>query len=267
MDGARIRARALAARLGTIDPANADLFASRAAAFAAATGLRAAEWRRQAAAAPGVVFFHRDGNYLAAFLGVQPRPDAFVFLPEGRHVHNQVAQDFQVRQRLDDDPLGRQAVELHAASQVQRSFNIARAAQSVFSLSSTAGTFLANLQLTTSGGTDTGTVSFTVSATGTANCSIINSESLTSTSAGNCQVVATKLGTTNYLTATDTRTVTFGRASLTYTTSVSANLKYGSTTTATYRSNRSLGVGAVPNLTGTLVFESSTTHFHFIIKY
>jgi uncharacterized repeat protein (TIGR02059 family) len=64
----------------------------------------------------------------------------------------------------------------NAASQVQRSFNIARAAQSVFSLSSTAGTFLTNLQLTTSGGTDTGTVSFTVSATGTANCnqSMIN---------------------------------------------------------------------------------------------
>jgi len=63
-------ARALAVRLGTLDPANTDLFASRAAAFAAATELRAAEWRRQAAGAPGVVFFHRDGNYLAAFLGV-----------------------------------------------------------------------------------------------------------------------------------------------------------------------------------------------------
>jgi hypothetical protein len=147
----------------------------------------------------------------------------------------------------------------NAASQVQRSFNIARAAQSVFSLSSTAGTFLTNLQLTTSGGTDTGTVSFTVSATGTANCSIINSESLTSTSAGNCQVVATKLGTTNYLTATDTRTVTFGRASLTLTTSVSANLKYGDTSTATYSANRSLGVSPVPNLSGTLAFETSTS--------
>lgn len=63
-------ARALAVRLGTIDPANADSFTRRAAAFAAATEPRAAAWQRQAAGAPGVVFFHRDGNYLAAFLGV-----------------------------------------------------------------------------------------------------------------------------------------------------------------------------------------------------
>jgi hypothetical protein len=147
----------------------------------------------------------------------------------------------------------------NAASQVQRSFNIARASQSVFSLSSTAGTFLTNLQLTTSGGTDTGTVSFTVSATGTANCSIINSESLTSTSAGNCQVVATKLGTTNYLTATDTRTVTIGKASITFVASAAASLKYGATTSVTYTTSRSLGVGSVPNLTGTLSFETSTS--------
>ena len=63
-------ARALAARLGALDPSSKNLFASRAAAFASAIEPRAAEWRRQAAGAPGVVFYHRDGNYLAAFLGV-----------------------------------------------------------------------------------------------------------------------------------------------------------------------------------------------------
>ena len=63
-------ARALAARLGTIDPANKDTFAARAAAFSNAVDLRAEQWRKQAQGAPGVVFYHKDGNYLAAFLGV-----------------------------------------------------------------------------------------------------------------------------------------------------------------------------------------------------
>ena len=63
-------ARALAGRLGSLDPANQAQFASRAAAFAAVTEQRASAWRRQAAGAPGVVLYHKDGNYLAAFLGV-----------------------------------------------------------------------------------------------------------------------------------------------------------------------------------------------------
>ena len=147
----------------------------------------------------------------------------------------------------------------NAASQVQQSFTIARATQSVFTLSSTSATFLTNLQLTTSGGSDTGTVSFIVSAAGTANCSLVNSESLTSTSAGNCQVVATKLGTTNYLAAYDTRTVTVNKAALTFTTSAAASLKYGSTTTASYTASRSLGTAPVPNLTGTFRYETSTS--------
>lgn len=63
-------ARALAGRLGALDPANQAQFASRAAAFAAVTEQRASAWRRQAAGAPGVVLYHKDGNYLAAFLGV-----------------------------------------------------------------------------------------------------------------------------------------------------------------------------------------------------
>ncbi len=63
-------AQALATRLGSLDPSNKALFLSRAAAFAAAVESRATAWRTQASGAPGVVFFHRDGNYLAAFLGV-----------------------------------------------------------------------------------------------------------------------------------------------------------------------------------------------------
>lgn len=63
-------ARALATRLGAIDPANRDMYAARATAFSKAVDLRAAQWRQQARGAPGVVFYHKDGNYIAAFLGV-----------------------------------------------------------------------------------------------------------------------------------------------------------------------------------------------------
>jgi zinc/manganese transport system substrate-binding protein len=63
-------ARALAARLGAIDPANKDAFAARADAFSKAVDARAELWRRQAAGAPGVVLYHKDANYLAVFLGV-----------------------------------------------------------------------------------------------------------------------------------------------------------------------------------------------------
>ena len=62
--------RSLAGRLGTLDPARRDRFMARAAAFAAAVDARASEWRARAAGAPGVVFYHKDGNYLANFLGI-----------------------------------------------------------------------------------------------------------------------------------------------------------------------------------------------------
>jgi zinc/manganese transport system substrate-binding protein len=72
MDPGRMAAvaRALAARLGALDPANKDAFAARADAFSKAVDARAELWRRQAAGAPGVVLYHKDANYLAVFLGV-----------------------------------------------------------------------------------------------------------------------------------------------------------------------------------------------------
>ena len=47
--------------------------------------------------------------------------------------------------------------------------------------------------------------------------------------------------------------------SITFTTAVAANLKYGSTTSATYSVNRSLGTEASPNLTGTITYETVTS--------
>ncbi|MGE0463225.1 MAG: metal ABC transporter substrate-binding protein [Vicinamibacterales bacterium] len=72
MDPLRMAAvgRALAARLGALDPPRKDEFANRAEAFAKAVDERAARWRQQAAGAPGVVLYHKDANYLALFLGI-----------------------------------------------------------------------------------------------------------------------------------------------------------------------------------------------------
>jgi len=62
--------RALAGRLAALDPPHRQAYLARAAAFAAAVDARAGTWRARAAGAPGVVFYHKDGNYLAAFLDV-----------------------------------------------------------------------------------------------------------------------------------------------------------------------------------------------------
>jgi mucin-19 len=139
------------------------------------------------------------------------------------------------------------------------SITVSKAVQAALTLTSTSAVFLTNLRLLTSGGSGSGAVSYTVSSAGTAGCAVSNGDSLTATTAGTCVVVATKATSTDFFAAYDTRTVTVGKAPLTLTTSVAATLKYGSSSTATYSANRSLGVGAVPNLSGTLVFETSTT--------
>jgi zinc/manganese transport system substrate-binding protein len=63
-------ANALADRLALIDPANRAGYTDRAKAFAAAVAARVPEWKRASQGAPGVVLYHRDVNYLAAFLNV-----------------------------------------------------------------------------------------------------------------------------------------------------------------------------------------------------
>ena len=63
-------ARALAARLARLDPAGADRFRANAEAFASAVAGRVPGWRQRARGAPGAVLYHKDGNYLMAFLEV-----------------------------------------------------------------------------------------------------------------------------------------------------------------------------------------------------
>jgi zinc/manganese transport system substrate-binding protein len=63
-------ANALAGRLASLDPAHAAEYAARAEAFDRLANARVADWKRKAAGSPGVVFFHKDGNYLARLLNV-----------------------------------------------------------------------------------------------------------------------------------------------------------------------------------------------------
>jgi zinc/manganese transport system substrate-binding protein len=72
MDPVRMAAvsEALAGRLASLDAPNAVRYRSAAAAFRAAVDARVAGWKQKAAGAKGIVAFHKDVNYLAAFLGV-----------------------------------------------------------------------------------------------------------------------------------------------------------------------------------------------------
>ena len=148
---------------------------------------------------------------------------------------------------------------LEATSTNSVTINVSKAVQVTLTLTSTSTPFLTSLTLVTTGGSGSGAVSYSVSSSGTAGCSVVNGDSLTSTSAGTCVVVAKKENSTNYLDAYDTRTVTISKASLVLTTSVASTLKYGSSTTATYSSNRSLGVGSIPAISGSVTFETSTS--------
>ena len=105
-------AEALAERLAVLDPAGAHRYAGNAEWFAAEVAMRASRWREQAVAAPGIVAFHKDLNYLAAFLGVpvlgylEPVPGV---PPSGRHL-----------QALVREFTGRRGVVVHASFQPAR---------------------------------------------------------------------------------------------------------------------------------------------------
>lgn len=63
-------ARSLAERLARLDPARSEEFRRRAGQFAAAAEQRVPDWKARAKGHPGVVLFHKDGDYLMALLGV-----------------------------------------------------------------------------------------------------------------------------------------------------------------------------------------------------
>lgn len=65
-----IIATALAERLARLDAANAAGFRERARRFAEAVAARTPGWKQKAVGCGGVVLYHKDGNYLLAFLGL-----------------------------------------------------------------------------------------------------------------------------------------------------------------------------------------------------
>jgi len=102
-------ARALARRLGELDPANAGQYRRRADAFAQKVKKRLAQWQARAAGAPGVVSYHRDLLYLLERLQVpllgtiEPVPGV---PPSGAHLQ-------ELTQRLS----GRRGVVLYTVFQ------------------------------------------------------------------------------------------------------------------------------------------------------
>ncbi|MCC6129644.1 MAG: zinc ABC transporter substrate-binding protein [Acidobacteria bacterium] len=63
-------AEALAGRLASVDPKNAERYRQGAAAFRKAVEARVPGWKQKAAGVNGVVPYHKDVNYLAALLNV-----------------------------------------------------------------------------------------------------------------------------------------------------------------------------------------------------
>jgi Fibronectin type III domain len=92
---------------------------------------------------------------------------------------------------------------------------VSKATQDTLTVTSSNGVFNGNpssFYLATSGGTDTGTVTYSVVAGGTASGCSISGGQLTVNTAGTCKVVATKAATNNYLIAySDTATITFSQ--------------------------------------------------------
>ena len=87
--------------------------------------------------------------------------------------------------------------------------------QSPLSISTTNGTYGTPLALSTSGGSGSGEVTYSLNSAGTAGCTL-NSGSLTATSSGTCTVTATKASDVNYFAATsNATTITFSRRSQT----------------------------------------------------
>jgi len=84
--------------------------------------------------------------------------------------------------------------------------------QAAVVLTSTSGTYGTDLSLTTSGGSGSGTVTYAVTTTGTAGCSITSGNTLSATSPGTCTVTATKAASGIYQSdSSNATTVTFAK--------------------------------------------------------
>ena len=125
------------------------------------------------------------------------------------------------------------------------------AAQAALTLSSTSGTYGTTLILTTNGGSGTGAVTY---STGTAGCTIANTDSLTVTSALTCSVTATKAADSNYTATSSSATnVVFGARPI----SIKADAKSGTYTGSSVSVTNSYTISS-GTLAGTDTFTALT---------
>jgi hypothetical protein len=75
--------------------------------------------------------------------------------------------------------------------QITNTLTFIKATQSAIQVTSVSGTYGTPIQLTTSGGSGSGAISYAVSDTGSASC-VVSGSQLTFTSAGTCKVIATR---------------------------------------------------------------------------
>ncbi len=136
----------------------------------------------------------------------------------------------------------------NAISSAPTTVTLAPANQAALTVTSTTGTYLTPLTLTTSGGSGTGAVTF-VAVSGTATGCTVNGTApgpytLTSTSAGTCLITATKAADANYNAATSAQTtVTLGKANQATLTVTSTSGTYNTPITLT--TSGGSGTGAV----------------------
>ena len=103
--------------------------------------------------------------------------------------------------------------DYNAVSSPQTTITISKTNQAALSITSTSGVYNSSLTLTSSGGSDGGAVTYSLSSAGSANCSITNGV-LIATSAGTCSVVATMAGNNAYnAVSSSTTTITISKTS------------------------------------------------------
>ena len=99
-----------------------------------------------------------------------------------------------------------------SATSTAVALTVTKSAQDPVTLTSTAGTYGTDITLVATGGTGGGALSYAVTSTGTAGCSLSNGNVLSATTPGTCTVTATRATSTNYLAESSTATtVTFAR--------------------------------------------------------
>jgi hypothetical protein len=139
------------------------------------------------------------------------------------------------------------------------SYTIGLATQSTLTVSSTSGTFGSALTLTTSGGTGSGSVTYSAT-TGTASSCTVSGDSLTAGSAGTCFVTATKAADSQYSSISSTSTsVSFAKANQSSLSMTSASsVTYGNTLALTSTGGSGTGSTSYTVSSGTCTISGST---------